>query len=86
MPPRAVSTESCQPHEVLPRPGNRLGAVITMRILMRLGWAVVLLMLLAGCGSINEASGSLGTKPTPSPGAKPAVKKELPWLAVAVPG
>ena len=49
---------------------------------MNLGWTVVLLMLLAGCGSINEASGSLGTKPTPSPGAKPAVKKELPWLTV----
>ncbi|MGZ3459934.1 MAG: hypothetical protein ACXU86_15685 [Archangium sp.] len=38
---------------------------------------VVLLMLLAGCGSAN-----LGTRPTPSPGAKPAVKKELPWLTV----
>jgi hypothetical protein len=47
-------------------------------------WAlmVVLLALLAGCGSFNEASGSLGTKPTPSPGAKPATKRELPWLTV----
>ena len=44
---------------------------------MKLGWTVVLLMLLAGCGSAN-----LGTRPTPSPGAKPAVKKELPWLKV----
>jgi hypothetical protein len=43
---------------------------------------LVLLVLLAGCGSINGASDSLGTKPTPSPGAKPAVKKELPWLNV----
>jgi hypothetical protein len=49
---------------------------------MKLGWTVVLLMLIAGCGSINEASGSLGTKPTPSLGAKPAVKQELPWLTV----
>jgi hypothetical protein len=38
---------------------------------------VVLLALLAGCGSAN-----LGTKPTPSPGAQPAKKKELPWLTV----
>jgi hypothetical protein len=44
---------------------------------MKLGWTVVQLVLLAGCGSAN-----LGTKPTPSPGAKPAVKKELPWLTV----
>jgi hypothetical protein len=44
---------------------------------MRSGWTVVLLVLLVGCGSAN-----LGTKPTPSPGATPAVKKELPWLNV----
>ncbi|ATB31719.1 hypothetical protein [Melittangium boletus] len=49
---------------------------------MKLVWTAVLLMLIAGCGSINEASGSRGTRPTPSPGAKPAVKKELPWLTV----
>jgi hypothetical protein len=49
---------------------------------MKPGWTMVLLMLLAGCGSTNGASGSLGTKPTPSPGARPAVKKELPWLTV----
>jgi hypothetical protein len=49
---------------------------------MKPSWTMVLLMLLAGCGSTNGASGSLGTKPTPSPGAKPAVKKELPWLTV----
>ena len=42
----------------------------------------VLLVLLIGCGSTNSASGYLGTKPTPSPGARPAVKKELPWLTV----
>jgi hypothetical protein len=44
---------------------------------MKPGWTGVLLVLLAGCGSTN-----FGTKPTPSPGAKPAVKKELPWLNV----
>jgi hypothetical protein len=49
---------------------------------MKPGWTVVLLLLIAGCGSINEASGSLGSRPKPSPGAKPAVKKELPWLTV----
>lgn len=49
---------------------------------MKLSWTVVLLMLFAGCGSTNGASGPLGTQPTPSPGAKPAVKKELPWLTV----
>ncbi|WNG44517.1 hypothetical protein F0U60_10655 [Archangium minus] len=44
---------------------------------MKLAGAVVLWVFLTGCGSAN-----LGTKPTPSPGAKPAVKKELPWLTV----
>ncbi len=50
--------------------------------MMKRGWTVALLMLLAGCESTNGAGDSLGTKPTPSPGAKPAVKKELPWLTV----
>jgi hypothetical protein len=45
-------------------------------------WTVVLLMLSTGCGSTNGASGPLGTDPRPSPGAKPATKKELPWLTV----
>ena len=49
---------------------------------MKLGWTAVLLVLLAGCGSTNGASGSVGTKPIPSPGATPATKKELPWLNV----
>ncbi len=53
-----------------------------MEDLMKAGWTAVLVVLLAGCGSINEASDSLGTKSTPSPGARPAIKKELPSLTV----
>ncbi|WP_245814160.1 hypothetical protein [Cystobacter ferrugineus] len=49
---------------------------------MKSAKVVLLLMLLAGCGSTNGTSGSLGTKPTPSLGARPATKKELPWLTV----
>ena len=37
-------------------------------------------VLLMGCGT--SAHGPLGPKPVPSLGAKPAVKKELPWLAL----
>lgn len=44
---------------------------------MKLSGTVVQLMILVGCGAAN-----IGTQPTPSPGAKPAVKKELPWLTV----
>jgi hypothetical protein len=42
----------------------------------------VLLMLSVGCGAIHGASDGIGIKPTPAPGAKPAVKKELPWLVL----
>ncbi|WP_043428514.1 hypothetical protein [Cystobacter fuscus] len=49
---------------------------------MRPGWTVVSLPLLAGCGSTNGASSSFEPKRTPAPGARPAVKKELPWLNV----
>jgi hypothetical protein len=43
---------------------------------------LALLLLATGCGSTNGTNGSFGVKPVPSPGAKPATKKELPWLAV----
>jgi hypothetical protein len=46
---------------------------------MRLAGAVVLLVFLTGCATTQ---GTGGSGPSPSPGAKPAVKKELPWLNV----
>ncbi|OJT18207.1 hypothetical protein BO221_42805 [Archangium sp. Cb G35] len=46
---------------------------------MKLAGAVVLLVLLTGCAT-HQGTG--GSGPSPSPGAKPAVKKELPWLTV----
>ncbi|EPX60105.1 hypothetical protein D187_002191 [Cystobacter fuscus DSM 2262] len=46
---------------------------------MKLAEAVVLLVLLTGCATTQ---GTGGSGPSPSPGARPAVKKELPWLNV----
>ena len=46
---------------------------------MRNRWLGVLLVLMAGCAT-TQATG--GSGPDPSPGARPAVKKELPWLTV----
>jgi hypothetical protein len=53
-------------------------------ILMKPGWTTVLLVLLAGCATTQGTggSGTGGTGPSPVPGARPAVKKELPWLNV----
>ncbi len=45
---------------------------------MKLAEAVVLVFL-SGCATTQ---GTGGSGPSPSPGAKPAVKKELPWLNV----
>jgi hypothetical protein len=42
----------------------------------RFVWASLSLMVLLGCGSINESSR------LPAPGALPAKKKELPWFKV----
>jgi hypothetical protein len=46
---------------------------------MKLAGAVVLWVLLTGCATTQ---GTGGSGPSPSPGARPAVKKELPWLNV----
>jgi hypothetical protein len=46
---------------------------------MKLAETLVLLVFLAGCATTQ---GTGGSGPSPSPGAKPAVKKELPWLNV----
>jgi hypothetical protein len=46
---------------------------------MKLAGAVVVLVLLTGCATTQ---GTGGSGPSPSPGAKPAVKKELPWVNV----
>ncbi|WNG52105.1 hypothetical protein F0U60_54370 [Archangium minus] len=46
---------------------------------MKLAGAVVLLMVLTGS---ETTQGTGGSGPSPSPGARPAVKKELPWLNV----
>ncbi|HZI03086.1 MAG TPA: hypothetical protein VEZ71_03635, partial [Archangium sp.] len=51
---------------------------------MKLAGAVVLWVCLAGCATTrgSDGLGTGGSGPSPSPGAKPAVKKELPWLNV----
>ncbi|KFA89157.1 hypothetical protein Q664_36650 [Archangium violaceum Cb vi76] len=51
---------------------------------MKLAGAVVLLVFLTGCATTQrtDGPGTGGSGPSPSPGAKPAVKKELPWLNV----
>ena len=46
---------------------------------MKARWSVVLLVLMTGCAT-TQATG--GSGPEPSLGARPAVKKELPWLMV----
>jgi hypothetical protein len=46
---------------------------------MKLAGTVVLWVLLTGCATTQ---GTGGSGPSPSLGAKPAVKKELPWLNV----
>jgi hypothetical protein len=46
---------------------------------MKLAGAVVLWVLLTGCATTQ---GTGGSGPSPSPGARPAVKKELPWFNV----
>ncbi len=46
---------------------------------MKRAGAVVLWVLLTGCATTQ---GTGGSGPSPSPGARPAVKKELPWLSV----
>ncbi|ATB31172.1 hypothetical protein [Melittangium boletus] len=45
---------------------------------MKLGWSVVLLVLLLGCATTQGTGGS-GPVRAP-PGVQPATKKELPWL------
>ncbi|MFY0574032.1 hypothetical protein ACN28S_06385 [Cystobacter fuscus] len=51
---------------------------------MKLAGAVVLLVFLTGCATTQrtDGPGTGGSGPSPAPGAKPAVKKELPWLNV----
>ena len=46
---------------------------------MRRNWTVMFLVALMGCMTPQGAGGS---RFSPSPGARPAVKKELPWLNV----
>ncbi len=77
---------NCRGHPVFSGTGLPDGRSNTLarRLSMKLAKTVVLAVFFIGCATTQrtDGPGTGGSGPSPSPGARPAVKKELPWLNV----